>query len=191
MKHKSHWLSYILAFLPAVFVAGLLGSVIQTQFNILSISSIGPSITHSQRLAATWYDLLHFAPLLMIVVAVAFIVALPAAHIIVRVQRRQFIAWCAVAGAIGLWVAFLVADHFAPMPTLIAATRTNIGTFFMILSGFVGGVVYAWLSRYFRQQLMKKIRAKHHAAKSSMSTPKLAPTTDPVDTQTNSKSKPE
>lgn len=184
MKHKSHWLSYISAFLPAVFIAGVLGSVIQTQFNILSISSIGPSITHSQRLDATWHDLLHFAPLLMIVVAAAFIIALPVAHIIVRLQRRQFIAWCAVAGAIGLWVAFLVADHFAPMPTLIAATRTNVGTFFMILSGFIGGAVYAWLSRYFRQQLVKRIRAKHHANNASASN-ELMPT------QTNIASKPE
>ncbi|RUO19947.1 hypothetical protein CWE08_08495 [Aliidiomarina iranensis] len=166
MKHKSHWLSYILAFLPAVFVAGVLGSVIQTQFNILSISSIGPSLAYQERLAATWHDLLNFAPFFMIVVAVAFIVALPVAHIVVRIQRRQFTAWCAAACAISLWVAFLAADHFAPMPTLIAATRTNMGTFFMILSGLAGGFVYAVLSRIFRRRLIKKIRAQQRAAES-------------------------
>jgi NhaP-type Na+/H+ or K+/H+ antiporter len=112
---------------------------------------------------------------------------MPVAHTIVRIQRRQFIAWCAVSGAVGLWVAFLIADHYAPMPTLIAATRTNVGTFFMILSGFVGGAVYAWLSRYFRQQLVKKIRAKHRAAKTAAS----ASANESADTQTNPVSKPE
>lgn len=187
MKHKSHWLSYILAFLPAVFIAGVLGSVIQTQFNILSISSIGPSVTYSQRLSVTWHDLQSFAPLFMIIVAAAFLASMPVAHTIVRIQRRQFITWCAVSGAVGLWVAFLIADHYAPMPTLIAATRTNVGTFFMILSGFVGGAVYAWLSRYFRQQLVKKIRAKQRDANTAAST---SPS-ESADTQTNPVSKPE
>ena len=162
MKHTSHRLSYLLAFLPAVIIAGVLGSVLQTQFNILAISAIGPAIDMQTRLDTTWYDLLHFGPLFTVMVAVAFIIALPVAHFIVRIQRRQFIAWCAVAGAVSLWATFLVANHFAPMPTLIAATRTTVGTLFMTFSGLVGGFVYAVLSRHFRKRLIRKLRAQHH-----------------------------
>lgn len=162
MKHTSHRLSYFLAFLPAVIIAGILGSVLQTQFNILAISSIGPTIDLQTRLDATWHDLLNFGPLFTIIVAVAFLIALPVAHFIVRIQRRQFIAWCAVAGAVSLWATFLIANHFAPMPTLIAATRTTVGTLFMTFSGLVGGFVYAVLSRHFRKRLIRNLRAQNY-----------------------------
>jgi len=178
MKHTSHRLSYLLAFLPAVIIAGILGSVLQTQFNILAIGAIGPAIDLQTRFDTTWYDLLHFGPLFTAMVVVAFIVALPAAHLIVRIQRRQFIAWCAVAGAVSLWATFLIANHFAPMPTLIAATRTTVGTLFMTSSGLVGGFVYAVLSRHFRKRLIRKLRAQHHQRIQGNVTSAKATTTD-------------
>lgn len=160
MKHTSHRLSSLFAFIPAVLVAAIIGSVVQTQFNLWAISSIGPNIDWPLRAAATWHDLQHFAPLFAIIVAVSLLLALPIAHLIVRIQRRQFIAWCAVAGAVGLWVAFLVINHLAPMPTLIAATRTTTGTLAMTGSGLIGGLVYASCSRILRKRLVRKLRAR-------------------------------
>jgi len=153
MRTRRRTLSYLLAFIPAVLLAGVLGSVIQTQFNLLAIGSIGPAIDFTTRLETTIYDLRHFGPVYTAIIFLVYLIALPVAHLVVRVQKRQIYAWCAVATAIGLWVAFRFIDHFAPMPTLIAATRTTPGTLLMIFSSFLGGLFYAWLSRILRRYL--------------------------------------
>lgn len=156
MRARRRTLSYLLAFFPAVFLAGILGSVIQTQFNLLAIEQIGPAIDFATRLETTLYDLRHFGPVYTAIIFVVFLLALPVAHLVVRVQKRQFYAWCAVATAIGLWLAFRIIDHFAPMPTLIAATRTTAGTLLLVFSSFIGGLFYAWLSRISRRYLPRR-----------------------------------
>ena len=45
----------------------------------------------------------------------------------------------------GLALAFQVADAFAPMPTLIAATRSAVGTAWMLLGVVAGGLVFGLL----------------------------------------------
>lgn len=152
-------LGYLSGFILAVVFAGALGSVVQTQFNILAMSGIGPTVDFSTRLQVTGYDLLHFAPLLIVIMAVTFLFSLPIAHIFTRIQKRQFIGWCAAGTGIGFWLALQLIDHVAPMPTLIAATRTSAGTFFMVMSAVAGGAVYALLSRYFRRVFRGKISA--------------------------------
>ncbi|TRW47974.1 hypothetical protein FM042_11625 [Aliidiomarina halalkaliphila] len=151
-------LGYLSGFILAVIFAGGLGSVIQTQFNLLAMSSIGPSIDFTTRLQVTGYDLVHFAPFLIGIMAVTFLFSLPVAHAFARIQKRQFIGWCAAGTGIGFWLALQLIDHLAPMPTLIAATRTSAGTFFMVMSAVSGGAVYAWLSRYFRRVLRGKVQ---------------------------------
>lgn len=135
------------AFLLAILAAVGIGSVIQTQLNLMAIAAIGPAPSWAQRLETTAYDLVYFAPVFAIIVIVSFALALPAAHFAAHFQKRQFAAWCMVAGGIGLWVAYRLINNLAPMPTLIAATRGVSGTLFMIIPGIVGGYVYARLTR--------------------------------------------
>ncbi|RUO27461.1 hypothetical protein [Aliidiomarina sanyensis] len=145
-------LAYALAFITGVIVAGVLGSVVQTQFNLLAMQTIGPPIDWSTRVEVTGYDLVNFSPLLMGIMAATFLIALPISHLFSRFQKRQFIAWCAVGAGVGFWAALQLIDNLAPMPTLIAATRTTTGTLFMVLSACAAGAVYAWLSRALRRR---------------------------------------
>ncbi|WP_194757182.1 hypothetical protein [Aliidiomarina indica] len=156
-SRRKRILGYLCGFILAVVFAGALGSVIQTQFNLLTISAIGPDIDFHTRLAVTCYDLVHFAPFLTLIMAITFLFSLPVAHGFARIQKRQFIGWCAAGTGIGFWLALQLIDHVAPMPTLIAATRTTAGTFFMVLSAVSGGAIYALLSRYFRRTFRGKV----------------------------------
>ena len=63
MRTRRRTLSYLLAlFSCMLFGAGILGSIIQTQFNLLAIGQIGPAIDFATRLETTLYDLQHFGP---------------------------------------------------------------------------------------------------------------------------------
>ncbi|MCC5854339.1 MAG: hypothetical protein JJU10_01485 [Idiomarina sp.] len=135
------------AFVLAVLGASLLGTLVQTQLNLHAIATIGPPISLSERFATTWHDLFNFAPLLIALMVLTFVVAIPIAHGISHFQKRQFTAWCMVAGGVGLWTMFQLINNVAPMPTLIAATRGWFGTLLMISCGIAGGYLYARLTR--------------------------------------------
>ena len=150
----THWQRFgvrIFALLVALVVSTLVGSVIQTQINLHAISEIGPVIELNQRINTTLHDLIFFAPLFAVVMAVTLIIAIPIAHFVSTFQKRQFTAWCIVAGGVGLYVAFQLINAFTPPPTLIAATRGSLGTLLMILSGCLAGYLYARLTRSLRK----------------------------------------
>lgn len=140
----------LIYFLLAVIAAALLGSVIQSQFNLGAISALGAEVPVALWLTTTLQDLAGFAPLYAGIVAVALLPALIAAALVshwcvpASAQGLQAVVY-AVAGAVGLFVAFQLADAFAPMPTLIAATRTAGGTLAMMASGALGGWLFARL----------------------------------------------
>jgi len=132
-----------LGYMAAVILATLLGTVIQTQANLLALQSVGAGVTPGQWLLTTGKDLAFFSPILFILTAIAFLAALPAAALVSRMvgQGRPLIF--AVAAGVGLLVAFRVVDHLAPMPTLIAATRGIIGTLAMMAAAGAGGWLFA------------------------------------------------
>ncbi|CUS48456.1 MAG: hypothetical protein HLUCCO02_00200 [Idiomarinaceae bacterium HL-53] len=141
----------VVAFIAALLAATLYGSIVQTQLNLYQLAQIGPAIDAGQRLSATLHDLVHFAPLFAFVLASMLVIALPLAHFVAAFQKRQFTAWCIVAGGVGLYVTFQLIDSLVPPPTLIAATRTSVGSFAMIMSGCLAGFLYAHLTRSLRK----------------------------------------
>lgn len=141
----------IFALIVALVISTLLGSIIQTQINLAALNNIGPQINISQRLNSTLHDLIYFAPLLAVVMAATLVIAIPIAHFVSTSQKRQFTAWCIVAGGVGLYVAFHLINTLTPPPTLIAATRGSLGTLLMILSGCLAGYLYARLTRSLRK----------------------------------------
>ena len=137
-------------FILAVLCASLAGSVIQSQFNLVAISALGAPVPVPVWLATTLEDLAGFAPLYAAMMAVSLLLALPVAALALRVLTpAQRSTWqlpvYVLAGALGICVAFLAANAAAPMPTLIAATRSGAGTLAMMLSGALGGWVFARL----------------------------------------------
>ncbi len=137
----------ILIFLLAVAFATVLGSIIQTQFNLASLQSLGAPVSLSVRLSATVRDLLSFTPAYAAIMCVTLLCALPLAALAARFLPAWRLPLYFLAGGLGLLVAFQIADAVAPMPTLIAATRSAEGTAAMMLSGAFGGLLFATLWR--------------------------------------------
>ncbi len=134
-------------FLLAVAFATVLGSIIQTQINLAAIQSLGAPVSLSVRLNATVRDLLGFTPAYAGIMAVTLLFAMPLAALASRFLSTWRLPLYFLAGGLGLLAAFQIADAVAPMPTLIAATRSAEGTAAMMLSGAFGGLLFATLRR--------------------------------------------
>ena len=133
-------------FLAAVGLCTALGSVIQTQLNLAAVQAMGGPVPWGLRLLTTAQDLVGFTPALGGIVAGAFLGALPAAvWLAPRLPLLPPLLVHALAAAVGLGLAFQVADAVAPMPTLIAATRSASGTACMLLSAVAGGLLFGAL----------------------------------------------
>ena len=135
----------VLNFLLAVVVAAALGSIVQTQYNLGAIQAIGAEIPFTVRAAATLHDLWAFAPLYAVMVAVAFLVAFPAAWWVVRRRGNRRVGWFAAAGAVGILAAFIAANFLAPMPTVIGATRGVFGSLAMMATAAAGAALFAFM----------------------------------------------
>lgn len=134
-------------FLIAVLIATTLGSVVQTQFNVAAITALGVEITMLQRLVMTLHDLGSFTPIYGAMVAITLLFALPVAVLLARVWPRVYPWWFLAAGALGILVAFLIANAALPMPTFIAATRGLGGLVMMMLSAALGAGAFGVLLR--------------------------------------------
>lgn len=143
MPQKSRlWLPFCLA----VLVATVLGSVVQTQFNLAALQQLGAQIPPGIRLQATAHDLLGFSPTLAALVIAAFIIALPLTTWLAPAHGA--LRWLAflLAGALAMWLALTFANAVSPMPTLIGANRTLSGTLALMLCGGLGSLVFARFS---------------------------------------------
>lgn len=130
------------AFIAALVFGAVLGSVIQTQFNLLALQNLGVEIGIGERLQTSLQDIVNFAPLYGVLFGVSFLLSQTAALLLGRVIGVRWQApVCALAAAVGLWVTFSLADALAPMPTLIAATRGSGG----LLAMLVGAALTGWL----------------------------------------------
>lgn len=139
-------LKLILAFLAAVAVATLLGSVFQTQLNLIALSDISPPVGFSMRLNTTLHDIINFAPLYLVIVSCALLVAFVIAELIARKFPDQRSWLLVLAAVVGLWITFNLINALVPMPTFIAATRTLGGTALMLLAAAIGAAIYAFIT---------------------------------------------
>ncbi|MEC7817021.1 MAG: PQQ-dependent sugar dehydrogenase, partial [Pseudomonadota bacterium] len=148
MKRTWTWKRQLLAALIAILVGAVLGSLVQTQINLAALTGLGVTITPGQRLAALGHDLLSFAPIYGGLFAAIFLPALAITGGVLRVLRWPCPgAWYALGAAVGLWAGLALVNAFAPMPTLIAATREAPGLLAMMATAGLAGWVFASLSR--------------------------------------------
>lgn len=132
----------LLTFIIAVLIAGVLGSIFQTQINLAHLRDIGPPVNFMSRLDSTWHDLTHFAPIYSAIILATFSIAIPLAEFIARKIPGHRMFWLVLAASSGLWVVFQLINYLAPMPTFIAATRTLGGTLLLLLAAAIGAVFY-------------------------------------------------
>ncbi len=137
-------LGWFLAWLAAVLVTAIGGSVVQTQINIARVVELGVPVGLGERLETTLQDLAGFAPLWAIIVAAGLLVALLVASALVHRWRRFPVGLHVLAGFAAPLAAVLIMDAMLPI-TAIAAARTGTGAVLISLPGGVGGWLYARL----------------------------------------------
>ena len=137
----------VLGYIAAVLLATITGSIVQTQFNLAAIHSLGAEIPMGLWLSTTLQDLIEFSPVLFIIIAVTFLVALPVGALMARILGALRTPLCVVSAAVGLGVAIHVINDLVPMPTLIAATRETPGLIAMLACAGAGGWLYAAMTQ--------------------------------------------
>lgn len=146
MPIRPEWLSISINFLIALLVGVLLGSVVQTQFNLAALQSMGVEIPTMLRLETTFQDLTTFVPIYAALFLVGFLPSQIAAMLISRWLSGRFQALLSAgAAAIALLVSLKIVDSLAPMPTFIAATREPPGLIAMLLSAALAGWLFSLL----------------------------------------------
>ncbi|MFC0338233.1 Glucose/arabinose dehydrogenase, beta-propeller fold [Kushneria avicenniae] len=147
MRHRLAWPITATHFVAALLTGTLLGSIVQTQINLAALQQLGVDIPIMQRLTTTLGDLVTFSPVYFALFSVGFVISQIVALWISRRywNGRHRLGLCTLSAMAALWATFHLVDHFAPMPTLIAATRTATGMAAMVLTAGGAGAVLAWL----------------------------------------------
>ncbi|HDZ48352.1 hypothetical protein LCGC14_0034960 [marine sediment metagenome] len=148
MTQKPTWRTTLISFLIALLVGVLLGSVVQTQINLAALQSMGVDISIMLRLETTFNDIITFAPIYAALFSVSFLLSQIAAVLISGWLGGRFQPLLSAgAAAVALLVTVKIVDSFAPMPTLIAATREVPGLIAMLVSAALAGWLYALMRR--------------------------------------------
>jgi len=142
------WARRIVAFVVALLLATVWGSVVQTQFNLQALSALDVAIPMQVRALTTAQDLVGFGPVYAAIVLAAWVPAFPVAAWLARIWPGARMPLYALAGGIGLIAAVRAIDAVAPMPVLIDATRSVAGLAAMAIGSVLGGVAFArWTRR--------------------------------------------
>ncbi|MCO7248113.1 PQQ-dependent sugar dehydrogenase [Halomonas sp. Mc5H-6] len=149
MTQPSGILTGVIPFIVALLVGVVLGSVVQTQFNLAALQALGVDIPPGTRIATTLHDLASFAPLYAVLFSVGFVVSQSVAVALSCWLGGRFSVWLCTGGAVvGLWATLWLVNTLAPPPTLIAATRGIAGQVAMLATAGVAGAVFAGLRRH-------------------------------------------
>lgn len=146
MLYAHRWPRIVIAYLAALIFGSVLGSVVQTLLNLMALCKLGVEIDLSTRAATVAQDLVHFGPVYAAIFGLSFAISQALA---VLVSNRTGQSWlttlCALGAACGLWAAVRLVDALAPMPTLIAATRSGFGMLAMAASAAAAGWLFSRL----------------------------------------------
>lgn len=132
----------ILAWLAAVIVTALIGTLIQTQLNLAALAALGVDIPLGVRVDTTLHDLIGFAPALAAIVGAGFLVAFPVASWLCR-RRPSARRWLHILAAAAAIAVALIAMRLALGLTPVAAARSPHGFALLVASGALGGWVFA------------------------------------------------
>jgi len=134
-------LRVVAAFLVALCATYLIGSVAATQFVLQEVVALGPAVPWSVRLETTARDLVGLAGSYLPLIALAFVLALPAAAGLVRLVPGARLACYLAAGFVAVLALHLIMKAVLGV-TGIAATRSLAGLLAQGAAGAVGGALF-------------------------------------------------
>ena len=138
--------NFLKAFLAAVLLTFVLASILSTQVVLAQVQAMGLQVGWDTRLSTTWQDIIGMASSYLVLITVAFALALPVAAWLARRFPGQRALLFVLAGFVAL-TALHLALHSALGIHVIAVTRTLPGLLGQCLAGAVGGYCYYRLRR--------------------------------------------
>lgn len=140
-------LKIMAAWVLAVLATVLVGVVFQTQNVIARLNDIGASVSLTDRLSMTSYDIIHLGSLYGAFIAIAFLIAFLAGGIVFHLAKfgRPFVY--VVAGALAMLIMLFAMKQVFFDTHLIAGARDALGISLQMLAGAIGGFVFARVSR--------------------------------------------
>jgi hypothetical protein len=135
------------AFLAAVVVTVVWGSVVQTQYNLAALTGIGVDIGAGTNLSATLTDIFSGFSLTYAgyIVLPALLVAFFVAWLVVR-RTGAPLLWFGLAGGLAILAGIPLVNWLSPLALLIGASRDASSVFVMALGGALGGILFAWMT---------------------------------------------
>jgi hypothetical protein len=142
---EGSWMSIVVAFLVAVVIATLWGAVVQTQFNLAGLASIGAEIPLGLRAQSTLTDIFGgFSPTYAgYVVAPSLLVAFAVAAWVAGRWPGAPAFWFALGGFLAVLLAIPLVNYLSPVALLIGASRDWLCTILMALGGTAAGLWFA------------------------------------------------
>jgi len=142
MKKVKTGLIYILS----VLCTFLLASIVGTQIVLADILSFGIEVSLSDRISATFHDIVGLAPTLSILIGAAFLVAFVVAALCTRFLGGKRMYWYLAAGFTSLPATLMLIKSMMG-GTLFAAARTGFGMLLIALCGLAGAWVFVRLTQ--------------------------------------------
>jgi aldose sugar dehydrogenase len=134
------------SFLIALVVGLFLGTLVQTQVNLLALRQLGANLSLQNNLATVLHDMWGFLPLYLLIFGCAFAVSQLVALLFTHLTGASLrMLWCTLGAATGLWATFKLVDMMVPMPILVAATRSVFGMACMLITAALAGALFARL----------------------------------------------
>lgn len=146
------WIRLPLAYLIAVLIGGLATTILSTQIVLQYLVNTGAEMPLTARHDATLADLTGFAPTLILLTAIGYLIALPVARFVsTRIGRLRtfgyvlagFVTIMVMIYAIEVFYQAVLASTIAP----IASGRDLWGLLILGFGGAIGGLVFAGLAR--------------------------------------------
>jgi aldose sugar dehydrogenase len=138
--------TWLLALFAAVAVSAVLGSIVQTQFNLARLTALGAEIDFATRVATSGHDIMSFGPIFAALLALGFLVAFAVAAALARVWPARRALLYPLAGIVAVGTILFLMALSLPV-TAIAAARGWGGIAALLVCGAVGGLVFLGLRR--------------------------------------------
>ncbi|HAW92385.1 MULTISPECIES: hypothetical protein [unclassified Arsukibacterium] len=137
----------VLAFIIALIIAAALSSVMQSQFNLVAIAALVDQLPFGDWLYTVWFDLQSFAPIMLVILAPVLLLSLIAVRLLQPLININALWLAVVITMLALLLALSLINMLAPMPTLIAASRSVAGSVALALCAAAGAAIYVSLTR--------------------------------------------
>lgn len=135
----------VIAFILAIVVATLAGTVVSTQDVLARLAELGAPVSLSERLTMTAQDFVGMGPAYGIVMTLAFLIAFTVAWLVIRMAPPLRLAGYALAGAAAVAIALqTMIAVFGTVP--IAGARDIYGFSAMVAGGALAGLAFALVS---------------------------------------------